>query len=571
MKKLQHFVLFALLIVFLSFHPCLATEITIGVSGLSEGNHNNEIIRSTISWLKEHLNDYEVKIKNYSVEDLYNAVRDGEIDFSLCSAGLYRASERFGLKDIATTAFTNGPDPNHNSSSLMIVRKDRSDLQNISDLIAAQGYDPDRFFSQINYTGYPMHKVVKEVVDGKADVGFLWACYYESLMASNHPDLEKIKPINLKAQDALHCKHSTETYPGHTFAVTPKASPEAALKVAKLLFSMPKTEKEGFYWTIATDFHSLDTLFKLTRYGPYSYLKEWTVKKIWEEYKTFIIAFLVGLIALIYHSLRVNTLVRIRTEMLNKSLEEERRAKKEARSKTARIESLERMSVVQQMSSMFAHELKQPMAAIGFYVDSLISRLKKGTPDTQLLIQTLEKVSSLNKKSSEIVNYVRSYGKKTAVRKMINISQIIDDAVQNFVGANFSDGNNPIQSSIEPDLTLEADPLEVEIIVLNLLKNAVDAVSVFPESGRNVWLKTKSICHTPFQGIVIEVTDNGPSLNDETFAKLCTPFNSSKKDGLGLGLTIVSRIAESYGGKIEFLREPERGITVRVELFNTKK
>ena len=101
---------------------------------------------------------------------------------------------------------------------------------------------------------------------------------------------------------------------------------------------------------------------------------------------------------------------------------------------------------------------------------------------------------------------------------MINISQVIDDAVQNFVGANFSDGNNPIQTSIEPDLTLEADPLEVEIIVLNLLKNAVDAVSVFPESERSVWLKAKSISHAPCQGIAIEVTDNGPSLDDETFA-----------------------------------------------------
>lgn len=78
--------------------------------------------------------------------------------------------------------------------------------------------------------------------------------------------------------------------------------------------------------------------------------------------------------------------------------------------------------------------------------------------------------------------------------------------------------------------------MEVEIIVLNLLKNAVDAVSVFPESERSVWLKAKSISHAPCQGIAIEVTDNGPSLDDETFAKLCTPFNSSKKDGLGLGL-----------------------------------
>ena len=124
MKKIQHFLLLSLLIVFVSFNPSFSTEITIGVSGLSEGNHNNEIIKSTIHWLKEHLKDYEIKIRHYSVEDFYNAVRDGEIDFSLCSAGLYRASERFGIKDIATTAFTKGPDPNHNSSSLMIVRKD---------------------------------------------------------------------------------------------------------------------------------------------------------------------------------------------------------------------------------------------------------------------------------------------------------------------------------------------------------------------------------------------------------------------------------------------------------------
>lgn len=107
---------------------------------------------------------------------------------------------------------------------------------------------------------------------------------------------------------------------------------------------------------------------------------------------------------------------------------------------------------------------------------------------------------------------------------MINISQIIDDAVQNFIGANFSDGNNPIQSSIEPDLTLEADPLEVEIIVLNLLKNAVDVVSVFPESERSVWIKAKSISRNSFPRYCHRGDDNGPSLDDETFAKLCNAF-----------------------------------------------
>lgn len=171
------FFLIVFLILFQSFGPCWGSEITIGVSGLSEGNHNNEIIKSTILWLKEHLKDYEIKIKHYSVEDFYNAVRDGEIDFSLCSAGLYRASERFGIKDIATTAFTNGPDPNHNSSSLIIARKDRNDLQILSDLkgkiavgtrplsitglimglgeIAAHGYDQTDSFQRLSTQAIP--------------------------------------------------------------------------------------------------------------------------------------------------------------------------------------------------------------------------------------------------------------------------------------------------------------------------------------------------------------------------------------------------------------------------------
>ena len=560
--------------------------IRLGISELSDDNLNNELVDSTVRWLEGQLGD-RLSVYYFSVESLVDAVRDNLVDVTISSAGLYRASADYGAKDLLTSAFENGRDPNHCSAALFIVATDRKDITDLASLkgkravatrrlsitglvmglgeIEAQGYDSEKFFEAIDYTGYPMSAVVDRVADGKADVGMLWACYYEELQLRSYPNIERVRPFWLKEGDGLRCHHSTKTYPGHTVAVTPSASPEVARFISQTLLSMPKTERSGFFWTIGTDFHALDRLFRATKYGPYSYLKEWTVSRVWSEFRIPIALAASALFFWFFHTLRINALIQQRTKLLKNAVEAERQVQKESRKRGERIQALERLGAVQQMSSMLAHELKQPLSAIGYYIDSLIDRQEKKTLDEQTLIKTLRKVSDLNTQSSEVIDHVRQYAKKTNVkRERINVEKVVRAAVENVLG---NQGvNTSIDMDIERGLFFKANRLEVELIVVNLLKNALEAVKSV--ASPRIVIQIKSINDDTRCGMCLSVSDNGPELSPEQFERLTQPFSTTRSDGLGLGIAIVLRMAESYGGRMQFRQMSPNGLLSEVFLYD---
>ena len=562
--------------------------VRLGVSDLSDFNPNNEIISATIALLQEKLGS-KLKVIHYSVEGLVDAVRLGEVDATISSAGLHRASAVYGAKDLVSTAFSKGRDPNHCSASLFIVRADRTDLKTLADLkgkravatrplsitglimalgeVESQGFDSSTFFSSIAYTGYPMRAVVDRVVDGSADVGLLWACFYEQLLADNYRNAALVKPFSVKTGDSLQCLHSTSTYPGHTVAVTPTATPEIARFLTQTLLAMPKTQKSGYFWTIATDFHAIEQLFKETKYGPYSYLREWTLKRVWEEYKLAIALLAAALVFWGFHTVRANQLVRQRTRLMQEAIESQQKAQAEALAKGERIQALERLGAVQQLSSMLAHELKQPLTAVGFYVDSLINRVQRGKLKNEVLLETLNKIQTLNTRSSELINHVRSYAKKSTVsREMMSLSDVIEAAARNIIQAQGSGSSSiDLELDLEPGLKLTADRLEIEVIVINLVKNAAQAVSKVPKP--RISLQTRLVEINSRKGVRIAVTDNGRKLSQEEFQRLLQPFNSTRADGLGLGIAIVQRLAESYGGRICFVQLPDAGLRCEVFLF----
>ena len=117
-----------------------------------------------------------------------------------------------------------------------------------------------------------------------------------------------------------------------------------------------------------------------------------------------------------------------------------------------------------------------------------------------------------------------------------------------------------VSRHIEPGVTILADALEMELLISNLLKNAADATAGMEDAVIRVNLSSKD------GTAVLTISDNGPRLTDEQFARLTIPLNTSKPQGLGLGLVIVRRIAESARGRVLFERLPERGLAITVSL-----
>ena len=271
--------------------PCAQASndtITLGVSSRVP-NVNEDLILKTERVLTDHFGPKNFRIVHYSLDGLVEAIKEGEVDIFLSSAGLYRRMSSEGVRDLVALASPRFPDPNHSEGSAFIVRNDRTDLQSIKDLkgkilaansptgfsgyqiglyeIFKAGYDPERFFSKTIFTGEreKMKGVVQAVLDGKADVGFLRLCYFEDMIDPKETDPNQLRIIGDRKKE-LNCSHSTDLYPSWTISTTRHISPEKAKEVLQVLLAISPTEK-GAFWGLASNYHGVDSLFKELKLG----------------------------------------------------------------------------------------------------------------------------------------------------------------------------------------------------------------------------------------------------------------------------------------------------------------
>lgn len=262
----------------------------------------------------------------YSVNGLIKAIQNKEVNFFLVSSGLFIRLSQLGVRDIATLVSTNMPNPNNCVGGAMIVRKDRKDLRTLGDLkgktasttnqeafmsfqtnlgaIAEKGFDPEKFFSSILHRGDSV-KVLEDVSTGRSDVGLIRACVLEALKKSGNGVCDGLSVIQTQEDSNFPCSVTTSLYPGFLLGVVDGTSPELTREVAKVLLSVNARENDGFYWSLTTDFSSVHKLFKDLKIGPYSYLRVWTLNRIWTEFWPFIVIAVVLVLFFIIHWNRV--------------------------------------------------------------------------------------------------------------------------------------------------------------------------------------------------------------------------------------------------------------------------
>lgn len=168
----------------------------------------------------------------------------------------------------------------------------------------------------------------------------------------------------------------------------------------------------------------------------------------------------------------------------------------------------------------------------------------------------LAKIDSQSTKASDIIDHVRSFARQPAQPVPTSLSDLAEKAIAQFCATRGLE----VSRRIEPGVTILADALEMELLISNLLKNAADATAGTDDAVIRASLSAED------GTAMLTISDNGPRLTDEQFARLTIPLNTSKPQGLGLGLVIVRRIAESARGRVLFERLPERGLAITVSL-----
>lgn len=575
--------LFAVLPLFLSVvgsSYAADRPIRFGISTFAAHSVNLPIIPATETLLENLLGEENIVFETLPVETLSERVKQGAFDMTLTSAGAFRrmAIEGAGVRDLATAASRRVPNPNFAEGSVFFVRND-SPIQTIEDLqgksvaanhekgfsgwqtalgeLARRGLNPQHFFSRADFTNHDMAEVIRRVEDGRNDAGVVRTCFMEAMNLT----LSRFRILGARDDGSIDCVHSTDLYPNWVIAAAPSLSPDLSRKIAAALFSMPPIG-DDVRWSIATDFRGVDNLFRTLKIGPYEYLATFSFKRFIAHYWPGFAIALTLLIALVLHSVTVGTLVRRRTRELEASLKRENELSQETVAAQNRFLALQKVGIVGQMSSIIAHELRQPLAAISMQAFGLMRRFENGTVTRDAALTALDKISHQTDRAGAIVDQVRAYAKGDRRRAPLEINRTVSDAVAE-ARKSFRNLGVPMEFTPSPTpIYTTANPLEIELIVINLLKNAAEAVKMSGIAGV-VRCRITGFPGSP----AIEIENQGRPFTDaEWDSLLADSLVTSKRKGLGLGLSIVRSLTDDLGGRLTFTRPAAGGLIVTVTL-----
>lgn len=553
----------------------------------SVGNKDDELVLKTLQYLKTHIKDTAINAVPVNLDQLNEKINNRSDAFFIASSGNYWEHHTQGPICIATLTTPMAPEPNKGTAGAFIVR-DSSNIHSIEDLkgkkaaltnkraflnsqlalaeVGRAGYDPDNFFRSITETGRPMINALSMVAEGNADVALVRAGLFESLKEHKNPVVRNLRVLPAASKSSLLYLHSTETYPGWTFFAGPKADPEQVREVALQLLTIPPKDLDGGRWLYASELSKTDEVFKYLKVGPYSYLRDWTLRRVWENYKVWIVIAAMLLVFTIFHAWRNEILVQRRTADLLEALKKQKELSSKVRKTNARLAEMEKVSIAGVTSSMVIHDLLQPLSVSTYLLVALKDRIENGSPKEKLLEVERKLEKSLNRSVRMLGDIRKLVEHQNGKPELIQLGELLDRTIS--AVAMSDQGNNPsvaFELDGDSETTLFFDPFSLEMILLNLFKNAKEAAS-FDQGGKVSisWEKQP-------EGLRMQISNTGPVISEARIEEFTnTPLKSDKKYGLGLGLLIVKTLLQKSGSVITFEAIKEGGLRVNV-LFNNAK
>ncbi len=550
--------------------------------GMTEGGHEKEhtqVFDETRDALIKKFGKENVSFDLIHVNQLVSKIFSGEVNFFISTTGLSRRLQADGARDLVTLTSKRFPNPNLSYGSVFLTRKD-SRISSIADMqekvlvgnrplgfygyvvpigeIARHGYKPKDFFSKEIFLDSGSHNVLASLLRGEGDVATVPSCFLEDNYPEDHPFRKDLKPINVL--ESKPCVRSTPAYPNWAFSSSPGASPEVARDVLKTLLDMP-TDSKGYRWSIATNFSGTDQLYKDLKEGMYIILNEWSLKTFFKEYKHWFFSLTVLLICLAGYSALLNYLVRKKTRQLQRSIKHQQVLQKRSRDSEAKFESLQKLGIIGQMSSMIAHELRQPLSTLRLYAQGLQRKLERGEWSIEQSSEVLSKIVTQAERAEQIVQSVRNYAKsKRSEKQEICLTEIVNNALYAFKQSGRFRRN--VIVSIAEDIRLFANPMEFELAILNLLRNSADSLASLNHKDPKIELAVRR--NGDFAEI--EVKDNGVKVSEADLQAAVVPLRSNKENGLGIGLSLVNNIMENHGGSLVLNARKEGGVTAVLSL-----
>ena len=243
----------------------------------------------------------------------------------------------------------------------------------------------------------------------------------------------------------------------------------------------------------------------------------------------------------------------------------ERKAAEEAllraREELARVT---RVSTVGELAASIAHEINQPLAAVATYAGAALLWLARETPDVERARDALQRSMHEGERAGEIVSRVRALVKKAPPRtEAVDIDEVILEVLE--LSRNELQRNGvSIRTQLATGKPLvRVDRIQLQQVVLNLILNAVDAMSAPGTSPRELSIASR---REEANQVLVEVRDSGRGFQAETMERIFDPFFTTKPEGMGMGLSISRSIMIAHGGRLWAMANEPRGAVFQFAL-----
>ena len=568
---------------FVSATPGSAAVIRLGVVTTTEPGFAATTVTPVVSEMEKLRPDDVVHVVQIAEHDLLNDIERERPDLLICSAWCFlNVLNDIGAHPVATRKTDRAASAVASIGAALVVRSDRTDLRTLEDLrgkkaaatlphsvdgypavrlmLREKGFSDEKFFSGVNFLTFTVPDVLSAVLSGDADVSILPACALERAQEEGLVEPGLLRVIGLPPDGALACSRSTALYPDITAGILPWTPNELTRDFLTAL--LESGHADGYEWVATSDLRSVSNLYQELHLGRWAVLDDTSLSGLWKRYGRYAVFALLLVLLLIANEYRLKRLVEHRTAALTKTLREKELLARKEEAARERLASLERMGAISQLCAMIAHELKQPMGAVLNFLAVLRMRSGESIKDDPVAERAMEGAQNEARRMAEIVDRVRGYAKRQRrTPEPVDLGRTIDEALSHLKPG----PQTTVRREVAPNVFVAGDPLELELLVLNLVKNAVQALDA--AEGGTVTVK---LARTDEFGAVLSVTDDGPPLSDEIFAKLLKVSESVKEGGLGLGLAIVRNIVDEHGATLTIERLPERGlrVTVRFDTLN---
>ncbi|HHR6456328.1 TPA: tetrathionate respiration histidine kinase TtrS [Providencia alcalifaciens] len=535
--------------------PAGAAQWTIGVLALRGPNFTQLHWQPLVDTLNQSIPGERFILKPLNLEEMKEAISNRKIDFLLTNpAQFIQLDNRYHLRWLLS--LRSDVEPNSTTrnviGSLILVRND-SDIHDANQLIGKKvgaistdafggyllgykvlrdlGYDAEKDF-RMQFLGFPADALLYALRDKSLTAAIVPVCLLENMDSEGLIDKHQFRPL-IQKESALPCLTSTELYPNWSFAALSEVPDNLVDKVTKVLLS---GDAPSMRWGAPASITQVENLLRDVNQHPQQ-------REIWQDIVSWTIQhqITIGIIALVFVLLGINHvwiafLVRRRSQQLEV-------AHNRLRQQETNLQKAQRLNILGEMASGFAHELNQPLSAIRNYAQGSILRLKKES-ESHPLLGAISKIDEQAQRGADIIQNLRLWAGKPgqespltlrqhSVKQTINHIWQLLQVEQHFPMARLQLPDSPDVQLLLPDTLLDQ-------LLSNLISNSIQA-------GANTLTFSFHFAENRF---LLVLQDDAGGMPDEQLSQGITPFATTKPEGLGLGLVICQRLIQSQGGDI---------------------